>query len=80
MWTFLAHNKQVAAMLGLLSVAAVVAIILTTKGVSNAAEDSGKEETEDISPAAHVFSTYRYVLQFNTVFMFSFWSVSFNED
>lgn len=60
MWHFLAQNKQAAAMLGLLSVAAVVAIILTTKGVSNAKADDGMVETEDISPAAHIYSTYRY--------------------
>lgn len=62
MWNFLARNKQVAAMLGLLSLAAVVAIILTTKGASNAAEDIGLEETEDISPASHVFSTHKWVI------------------
>ncbi|XP_075992674.1 protein-glucosylgalactosylhydroxylysine glucosidase [Anticarsia gemmatalis] len=58
MWHFLAQNKQVAAMLGLLSAAALVTIILATKGVSYAIADNGKEETEDISPVAHIFSTY----------------------
>nr|XP_049691823.1 protein-glucosylgalactosylhydroxylysine glucosidase [Helicoverpa armigera] len=58
MWNFLARNKQVGAMLGLLSIAAVVTIVLTTRGGSNAAEDIGSSETEDISPASHVFSTY----------------------
>ncbi|CAB3230488.1 unnamed protein product [Arctia plantaginis] len=58
MWNFLARNKQAAAMLGLLSVAAVVTIILTTKGVSHALANHGMDETEDISPAAHIFSTY----------------------
>lgn len=61
MWNFLARNKQVGAMLGLLSVAAVLTIILTTKGGSHAEENNGVEEPEDVSPATHVFSTYRLV-------------------
>lgn len=59
MWNFLARNKQAAAMLGLLSAAAVVTIILATKGVSRALANHEVDETEDISPAAHIFSTYK---------------------
>lgn len=59
MWNFLARNKQVAAMLGLLAVAAVVTIVLTTKGGGGyAAEINGVEEPEDISPASYVFSAH----------------------
>lgn len=60
MWNFLARNKQVAAMLGLLAVAAVVTIVLTTKGGGGyAAEINGVEEPEDISPASYVFSAHK---------------------
>lgn len=58
MWNFLNRNKQVAAMLGLLSGAALVTIILATRGVSKAKADEGIEEPEDVSPATHIFSTH----------------------
>lgn len=58
MWQFLARNKHVAAMLGVLGVAAVVVIVLTTRGASHYVVESRPEETEDVSSDPHVFSTY----------------------
>lgn len=59
MWQFLAQNKQVAAMLGLLTVAAVVVIVLATKGASYSVVESLIEETDDVSDDPHVFSAHR---------------------
>ncbi|XP_049885269.1 protein-glucosylgalactosylhydroxylysine glucosidase [Pectinophora gossypiella] len=58
MWQFLANNKQVAAMLGLLTVAAVVVIVLATKGGSYSVVARTWEESDDVSPDPHVFSTH----------------------
>jgi hypothetical protein len=58
MWQFLARNKHVAAMLAVLGVAAVVVVILATKGESHRPSDSHLDETEDISDDPHIFSTY----------------------
>lgn len=60
MWNFLARNKQVAAMMGLLTVAALVVIFLTTKGGGGHIDVEHLEvETEDVSGDAHIFSTHR---------------------
>ncbi|XP_028165174.1 protein-glucosylgalactosylhydroxylysine glucosidase isoform X1 [Ostrinia furnacalis] len=58
MWQFLARNKQVAAMLGVLGVAAIVVIVLSTKGSSHYLVENQPEETDDISNDPHIFSTY----------------------
>ncbi|XP_047545214.1 protein-glucosylgalactosylhydroxylysine glucosidase [Vanessa atalanta] len=57
MWNFLARNKQVAAMLGLLAAAALVVIFLTTRGGGHTVVEKFMDETEDISDEAHIFST-----------------------
>ncbi|XP_072937087.1 protein-glucosylgalactosylhydroxylysine glucosidase [Epargyreus clarus] len=58
MWHFLAKNKQVAAMLGLLAVAALVVIGMTTRSTSYAVVEPALAETEDVSEDAHIFSTH----------------------
>lgn len=58
MWSFLARNKQVAAMLGLLSVAAIVAICLATKGGGSSSNEDPSDETEDFSNDTHIFSAH----------------------
>lgn len=59
MWQFMAKNKQVAAMLGLLVVAAIVVVFLSTRGSNYMHADAQVDETEDVSEDAHVFSTHR---------------------
>lgn len=59
MWQFLAKNKQVAAMLGLLAVAAIVVVFLSTRGSSYMIGEAQAEEAVDVSEDAHVFSTHR---------------------
>lgn len=44
-------------MLGLLSGAAIVVIILATKGTRHSTANNLFEETEDISDEAHIFAT-----------------------
>ncbi|XP_047987690.1 protein-glucosylgalactosylhydroxylysine glucosidase [Leguminivora glycinivorella] len=58
MWNFLARNKQVAAMLGVLALAAVVVVVLTTKGASSNVVEKGPEEAEDVSDDPYIFSTH----------------------
>lgn len=64
MWSFLAKNKQVAAMLGLLAAASLVVIVLTTRGRTHTVVEQFPVETEDVSDKAYIFSTHRYVLLF----------------
>lgn len=59
MWQFLAKNKQVAAMLGLLAVAAIVVVFLSTRGSNYMHVEAQVDETEDVSEDAHIFSTHR---------------------
>lgn len=60
MWNFLARNKQVAAMMGLLAAAALVVIYLTTRGGGGHVDVEHLEvESEDVSGDAHIFSTHR---------------------
>lgn len=59
MWHFLAKNKQVAAMLGLLAVAAIVVVFLSTRGSNYTTVEAQVEESVDVSDDAHVFSTHR---------------------
>lgn len=59
MWQFLAKNKQVAAMLGLLAVAALVVIFLSTRGSNNTIVKADAEETKDVSEDPHIFSTHK---------------------
>lgn len=47
-------------MLGLLAVAAVVVVVLTTRGASHSTEQF-IEEAEDVSDDPHIFATHRYV-------------------
>lgn len=60
MWYFLAKNKQVAAMVGLLGAAAAVVIVLATKGGRAGTATEAHEETEDVSTDPRVFATFRY--------------------
>lgn len=48
-------------MLGLLSIAAVVVIILATKGARRSAAEHLFDETEDISDEAHIFAADTWV-------------------
>ncbi|XP_050670497.1 protein-glucosylgalactosylhydroxylysine glucosidase isoform X1 [Leptidea sinapis] len=58
MWNFLARNKQAAAMLAVLTVAAVVVIFLTTRGSSYSIVENFDVEPNDVSQEPQVFSTY----------------------
>ncbi|XP_032530188.2 protein-glucosylgalactosylhydroxylysine glucosidase [Danaus plexippus] len=58
MWSFLAKNKQVAAMLGLLAAASLVVIVLTTRGRTHTVVEQFPVETEDVSDKAYIFSTH----------------------
>ncbi|KAJ2953896.1 hypothetical protein O0L34_g1527 [Tuta absoluta] len=58
MWQFLARNKQVAAMLGLLTVAAVVVALLATRGSGYSVVNAITEEAEDISQDPHIFASH----------------------
>lgn len=57
MWQFLARNKPVAAMLGVLAVAAIVAIVMATKGSGHHVVEDRTEEPDDISDDPHIFAT-----------------------
>lgn len=59
MWGFLARNKQVAAMLGLLTAAAVVVIFLATRGRGHVIVEQFLVETEDVSEVPYIFSAHR---------------------
>lgn len=59
MWHFLARNKQVAVMLGVLAVAAFVVVVLATRGASIGVVEVASVETDDVSNDPHVFSAYR---------------------
>lgn len=67
MWQFLAQNKQVTAMVGLLAITAFIVAIIATRSGGNNNERAVPDETEDISADSHVFSTY--TLPGNTRFM-----------
>ncbi|XP_045763177.1 protein-glucosylgalactosylhydroxylysine glucosidase [Maniola jurtina] len=58
MWNFLARNKQVAAMLGLLAAAALVVIFLTTRGRGHVIVEQILVETEDVSESPYIFSAH----------------------
>ncbi|CAG9133486.1 unnamed protein product [Plutella xylostella] len=58
MWQFLARNKQAAAMVGVLLVAAVVVIVLSTRGSGKPAEEAAPAEPEDISEDPFEFSSH----------------------
>ncbi|CAK1544235.1 unnamed protein product [Leptosia nina] len=58
MWHFLARNKQAAAMLAILTAAALVVIFLATKGSSYNVVERIHEETKDLSESAEIFSTF----------------------
>lgn len=58
MWYFLAKNKQVVAMVGLLSAAAAVVIVLATKGGRADTTDDAQEEPEDISTDPRLFASF----------------------
>lgn len=52
------RNKQVAAMLGVLTVAAILVVFLATRGANYTAAEDPLQETEDVSDKAHIFSTH----------------------
>ncbi|GBP95416.1 Protein-glucosylgalactosylhydroxylysine glucosidase [Eumeta japonica] len=58
MLAFLSRNKQAAAMLGLLAVAALLVVGLTTKGGTHYSVRKPEPEPEDISHDPFVFSSY----------------------
>ncbi|XP_039765165.1 protein-glucosylgalactosylhydroxylysine glucosidase [Pararge aegeria] len=58
MWNFLARNKQVAAMLGLLGAAALVVIFLATRGRGHVIVEQFLVETEDVSEDPYIFSAH----------------------
>lgn len=52
------QNKQVAAMLGLLTVASIVVIFVATKKSNYTVVRDPLEEPDDVSDKAHIFSTH----------------------
>ncbi|XP_059058126.1 protein-glucosylgalactosylhydroxylysine glucosidase isoform X1 [Achroia grisella] len=63
MWYFLKRNKQVAAMLGILSIAAVIVIILATRTTSHSTDENSSDETDDVSDDPSIFSTHKLPLE-----------------
>lgn len=61
MWQFLARNKQVAAMLGVLAIAAIVVILMATRGSGYSVIEGPMDETKDISDDPRVFASHRSV-------------------
>lgn len=57
MWQFLGRNKQVAAMLGVLALAAFVVVVIATKRHDYKVTDVTPAETDDISKDPYIFST-----------------------
>ncbi|CAG4943725.1 unnamed protein product [Colias eurytheme] len=58
MWHFLARNRQVAAMLAVLTAAALVVIFLATKGSGYRIVEKHEVESEDVSERDDIFSTH----------------------
>lgn len=67
MWHFLEQNKQVAAMVALLAIAAFVVVVISTRSGGINDVTPVPDETEDISADKHVFSTYTYVVIFKII-------------
>lgn len=58
MWHFLARNRPAAAMLVVLTAAALVVIFLATKGASYKEIEKLPEEINDVSEDPNIFSTF----------------------
>ncbi|XP_013201193.2 protein-glucosylgalactosylhydroxylysine glucosidase [Amyelois transitella] len=59
MWQFLARNRQIAVMLGILVVAAIVALVVASTAARREHNRYKSEEPDDISTDPHVFSAHR---------------------